>query len=196
MKNLFIPKSHKQFKAVKTYNGSQLKPLFTYENFRLSEDSIISWIAPCQVQLEHMVDFEDKIENSKIAGDLMLHFIIEIFPANLHFGVSLQRILTALAKDLILITPLEDLQVTREGDDLYVLQNKKTGKLSISIATVSAVATHIHFALNITNSGTPVITACLSDLKINPEKFATALMKTFSNEYKSIMFATKKVKPL
>ena len=80
MKNLFISKSHKQFKAVKIYNGSQLKPLFAYENFKLSEDSIISWVAPCHVQLEHMVDFEDKIENSKIAGDLMLHFIVEVFP--------------------------------------------------------------------------------------------------------------------
>ena len=197
MKNLFISKSHKQFKAVKIYNGSQLKPLFTYENFKISEDSIISWIAPCNVQLEHMVDFEDKIENSKIAGDLMLHFIVEVFPANLHFGVSLQRILTALAKDLILkMTPVKDLQVTREGDDLYVLQNKKTGKLSISIATVSVVATHIHFALNITNSGTPVATACLNDLKINPEKFGVSLMKAFIKEYKSIVFATKKVKPL
>ena len=197
MKNLFISKSHKQFKAVKIYNGSQLKPLFAYENFKLSEDSIISWVAPCHVQLEHMVDFEDKIENSKIAGDLMLHFIVEVFPANLYFGVSLQRILTALAKDLILkMTPLKDLQITREGDDLYVLQNKKTGKLSISIATVSAVATHIHFALNILNSGTPVATACLNDLKINSEKFATSLMKAFSKEYRSIAFATKKVKPL
>ena len=37
MKNLFIPKNHKQYKAVKNYNGSQLKPLFAYENFKLSE---------------------------------------------------------------------------------------------------------------------------------------------------------------
>ena len=187
-----------KFLSKKTnYDGSQLKPLYSYVHHQLHGDSIVAFVGACNVTPEHMVDAEDFVVNAKIASDRMLHFIVEIFPANLHFGVSLQRILTALAKDLILkITPLEDLQVTREGDDLYVLQNKKTGKLSISIATVSAVATHIHFALNITNSGTPVITACLSDLKINPEKFATALMKTFSNEYKSIMFATKKVKPL
>ncbi len=197
MKSLFIPKNHKQSKVLKIYNGSQLRPLFAYENFKLSEDSIISWVSPCNVQIEHMVDYEDKIENSKIAGDLMLHFVVETFPANLSFGVSLQRIFAALAKDLIIkLSPQKDLQISRDGDDLYVFKNKKTGKLSISIATVSAVATHVHFALNITNSGTPVQTASLDELKINPEKFSDQLMKAFAEEYKSIVFATKKVKPL
>lgn len=197
MKNLFIPKNHKLFKKVKTYDGSQLRPLFAYENFKISEDSIISWVAPCDVRLEHMVDYEDKIENSKIAGDQMLHFIVEIFPANLPFGISLQRILTALAKDLILnMSPNSSLQIFRDGDDLYIGANKSKAKLSISIATVSAVATHIHFALNVTNAGTPVKTACLTDLKINTEKFSIALMEDFVKEYKSILFASKKVKPL
>ena len=197
MKSLFIAKNHKNFKILKSYNGSQLKPLFAYENFKITEDSIISWISPCDIDIDHMVDYEDKIENSKIKGDLMLHFIIESFPANLSFGVSLQRILASLAKDLIVqMSPLKNLKISREGDDLYVLQNKKSGKLSISIATVSAVATHVHFALNITNSGTPVQTACLEELKIKPEVFSAQLMKNFSKEYSSILFATKKVKPL
>lgn len=197
MKSLFIPKNHKQFKTLKTYNGSQLRPLFAYENFKLAGDSIISWASPCDVHIEHMVDFEDKIENSKIAADSMLHFIIEVFPANLSLGVALQRILAAIAKDLIIkMSPLKDLQINRDGDDLYIMHNKKLGKLSISIATVSAVATHIHFAVNIKNSGTPVQTACLNDLKINPEKFSSQLIKDFIKEYNSIMFATKKVKPL
>lgn len=189
---------NKFFKQQRKYDGSQLTPLFAYQNFKISGDSVVSWIGPCDVTLEHMVDFEDKIAHEKICGDLMLHFIIEVFPANLVFGVSLQRLFAAIALEQIReLSLIKNLKSFREGDDIYVESGQNNiGKLSISIASVSAVSTQIHFAVNIVNAGTPVKTVCLEDLKINPEVFAKKMMTVFSEEYESVIFATQKVKPL
>ncbi|MFN3697479.1 MAG: DUF366 family protein [Pseudobdellovibrio sp.] len=188
----------KFFKQKIKYDGSQLTPLFAYQNFKISGDSIVSWVGPCDVTLEHMVDFEDKIAHEKICGDLMLHFIIEVFPGNLPFGVSLQRLFAALALEQIRdLSPLKKLISFRDGDDIYVETGQNNiGKLSISIASVSAVSTQIHFAINIVNSGTPVKTVCLEELKVDSEQFAKRLMSVFVEEYESILFATQKVKPL
>jgi uncharacterized protein len=183
----------KQFvtsKFLKVYDGSQLRPLFAYEHFGLKGDAIISWISSTNVSLSHMVDYEDKIEEQKICGEKMLHFMIEIFPANLLFGVSLQRLLASIIKDNLL--KQSDEKIIRKGDDLYL----GTGKLSISIASVSAVSTLIHLAINITNKGTPVKTASLEDLKIKPEVLAKNILSAFASEYEDIIWATKKVKPL
>ncbi|MES2803178.1 MAG: DUF366 family protein [Bdellovibrionota bacterium] len=189
MQTLFIstPK-----KALKNYDGSQLRPLFSYENFGLKGNAMISWISPTDVTLAHMVDYEDKIEEQKICGAKMLHFIIEFFPANLSFGVMAQRLLAAMIKDMLSEKADKKNQLTRKGDDIYVGQ----GKLSISIASVSAVSTLVHFAVNITNKGTPVKTASLEDLKIKPEAFAKDVLKAFATEFDDVIWATQKVKPL
>lgn len=189
METLFVttPK-----KSLKVYDGAQLRPLFAYENFGLKGNAMISWISPTDVTLEHMVDFEDKIEEQKICGDKMLHFIIEFFPANLSFGVMAQRLLASIIKDMIAQKAHGSLKLTRKGDDIYV----DSGKLSISIASVSAVSTLVHFAVNITNKGTPVKTASLEDLKVKPEVFAKDVLKAFSSEFEDVIWATQKVKPL
>lgn len=188
MKTLFVSTPSK---TLKKYDGSQLRPLFSYEHFGLKGDAMLSWVAPTDVTLTHMVDYEDKIEESKICGDKMLHFIIEFFPANLSTGVMAQRLLASTIKDLI-STKVPTAKLSRKGDDIYVGQ----GKLSISIASVSAVSTLIHFAVNITNKGTPVKTASLEDLKIKPDIFAKEVLKSFSSEFEDIIWATQKVKPL
>lgn len=181
------------------YDGSQLRPLFAYENFSLLGDSIAAWVGPCDVSLEHMVDLEDKIQNAKICGDEMLHFIVEVFGQNLVAGVALQRLLASQVHMQILgLQPklLNPQNFIREGDDLYNIKNKKKLKLSISIAGQSAVSTMIHFALNIKNSGTPVPTVALKELKISEKKLAEAVMKSFSQEYHSILMASQKALPL
>lgn len=181
-----------KFVKVKKYDGSQLRPLFAYEQFGIKGHNIISWISPTDVDLEHMVDYEDKIKSEKICGDLMLHFLVEFFPAHLLSGVSLQRLLVSLIKDEISKNIKNPIDLIRCGDDLYY----KKGKLSISIASVSAVSTQIHLALNITNQGTPVKTACLNDLKISANQLAKNVMTLFANEFDDILWATQKVKPL
>lgn len=189
MKTLFVAAPKKN---LKNYDGSQLRPLFAYENFGLKGNAMISWISPTDVTLAHMVDYEDKIEEQKICGDKMLHFITEFFPANLSFGVMSQRLLASIVKDMISQTSSKDLKLTRKGDDIYV----GSGKLSISIASVSAVSTLVHFAVNITNKGTPIKTASLDDLKIKPEIFAKDVLKAFASEFEDVIWATQKVKPL
>lgn len=188
MKTLFIDKKI-------TYDGSQLHPLFAYENYKVLGDSIISWIGPCNITLDHMVDLEDKIENAQICGSEMLHFIIEVFGSDLTAAVSLQRLFASITKDLIQHETKLKFNLVREGDDIYLYDHAKR-KLSISIASRSAVSSQIHFAMNIVNEGTPVPTSCLSEFGLDAAALAKKLMNLFNEEYESIMTATKKVIPL
>lgn len=191
MKIKFISKKIK-------YDGSQLKPLFAYENLGVMGNSVISWVGECNVELNHMIDLEDKISHSKICGDEMLHFIIEIFDDSLLSAVCLQRLFASIVRDQIFLADkkLKPLNFIREGDDLYLIKSKKRLKLSISIASKSAVSVQIHFAMNIVNSGTPVPTSCLGDFKIKPSSLAKAVMSAFTKEFDSVIDATQKVRPL
>lgn len=171
------------------YDGSQLKPLYAYTNFKIHGDSIISFIGSCDVTFEHMLDVEDLVENSAIKSDKMLHFIIEFFGPNLLAAVSLQRLFASIVSDILLS---KGVTLVRQGDDLYHGEKK----LSISIATSSVVSSMIHFAVNITNEGTPVKTCSLDDFGIEAKSFSEMTMKNFSVEYKSIVMATQKVKPI
>ena len=172
------------------YDGSQLKSLFTYLNFKVQGDSISSWIGPCDIPNEHMLDGEDLVAEEEIRGGKMLHFIMEKFGQNLYSGVSLQRLMASIAQDLL--EELTSEKIKREGDDLYF----NDGKLSISIATQSPVSTMFHFSVNINNENTPVKTAALEDLGVDPVRFAKELMDRFSAEAASIQVATEKVRPV
>ncbi|MEK6774776.1 MAG: DUF366 family protein [Bdellovibrionota bacterium] len=184
----------KFIKGKMKYDGRQLTPIWAYTKFGLSGDSIVSWIGPCDIKIENMVDAEDQIAGSEIRGDLMLHFIIEIFDRELFSAVSLQRLFASLAKDYLNASSkiLKGNETERSGDDIYW----KKSKLSISIASCSSVSSQIHFAMNIVNTGTPVKTCCLNDFKLKPESVAIDLMHLFEQEYESIRFATQKVHPL
>jgi hypothetical protein len=78
----------------------------------------------------------------------------------------------------------------REGDDLYCGKNK----LSVSIATQSPVNSLIHFAVNVTNEGTPVPTVSLEDLHVAPELLAKEVMSLFCREVETMQIATQKVR--
>ncbi|MGZ3782209.1 MAG: DUF366 family protein, partial [Pseudobdellovibrionaceae bacterium] len=66
----------------------------------------------------------------------------------------------------------------------------------ISIATKSPVSVMVHFAMNITNKGTPVKTLSLQDLKLEPKNVAEDLITLFQKEFESIVMATQKVLPV
>lgn len=178
------------------YDGTQLKSLFAYLDHGVLGDSIVAWIGPCSVSFEHMVDGEDLRDQSEICGSRMVHFIVEKFGASLSETVALQRLLSSIAKDVLLekMGPQPRFSVRRSGDDLYVALSDGEGKLSISIATVSPVSGLIHFAVNVSNQGTPVKTAALEDLRIPGEAFAEAVLRVFSSEMNSVSEATRKVK--
>ena len=78
----------------------------------------------------------------------------------------------------------------RRGDDLYL----GAGKLSVSIATRSAVSSLIHFAVNVTRAGTPVRTSSLADLKVDPAVFARDLLARSAREAASLHEARVKVR--
>lgn len=191
MKTKFIAKTI-------NYDGSQLKPLYSYVNHKLHGDSIVAFIGSCNVEFAEMVDAEDLVAEAQIKSDGMLHFIIEMFNQNLMTAVSQQRLIVAIAQNILNSTSpkLKSTKLRRSGDDLYLDEGKKAKKLSISIASISPVSSMIHFALNTTNKGTPVLTCSLEDLSVKPKVFAEQLLKAYSEEYVSIVEATQKVRPL
>jgi len=172
------------------YDGTQLKHLWAYLNFNILGDSIVAFQGPCDISFDHMVDGEDLNAKAEIRGAHMLHFIIEKFDVSLFAMVAVQRLLSSMAKDLLQEMSAKASQLRREGDDLYLHDQK----LSISIATLSNMSAMIHFAVNITNEGTPVKTLSLTDLEVKPEAFAKKLMDHFSEEIRTIQEATQKVR--
>lgn len=171
------------------YDGSQLRSLYAYMNYKISGDSIVSWSGPCDIPKDKIVDGEDLLENAQICGSHMLHFIVELFHEPLVSAVAFQRLMAAIIQQELVQMGHK---VLRSGDDLYWNE----GKLSISIAAKSPMSSMIHFAINISNEGTPVKTASLEDLKVRPQEFAKVIMKAVCDEREAIQFATVKVKPL
>jgi hypothetical protein len=139
-----------------------------------------------------MVDGEDLLAGATIAGAEMVHFIIEKFHTTLFSAVTLQRLFASICLELLreLAGPNHAALLTRSGDDLFF----SDGKLSISIATLSPVSGLIHFAVNCTNAGTPVKTASLADLGVQPAAFANLAMARLESEVATIEEATVKVR--
>lgn len=174
-----------------TYDGSQLTPLTNYLKHGALGDSIVGWKGKCAVTNEHMIDGEDLRKNAIIAGDEMLHFVIELFHFPLSSAVALQR----LMGEILILKINKHAQrmpgLKRTGDDLY-WQNKK---LNISIATCSQTSSLIHYGVNVTNEGTPVETCALVDFGITDAKaFAEEFMEACKAEVLSLKRAIVKVR--
>ncbi|MEZ0391367.1 MAG: DUF366 family protein [Pseudobdellovibrionaceae bacterium] len=175
------------------YDGTQLRSLYAYLGHQLLGDSAVAWRGACDVSFEHMVDGEDLLDGSLIRGSDMVHFIIEIFDQSLMSGVLLQRLFAGIVRDVLWqLSPLANLEIQRQGDDLYWNQKK----LSISIATQSPVSTMVHFAINVSPEGAPVAAAGLLDLQVDVKKFAEACLQQLQQEYQSMQEATWKVRPV
>lgn len=196
------------------YDGTQLRSLFAYLDHGLLGDSIVAWVGPCNIDFTHMVDGEDLLAKAEIRGSRMVHFIVEKFQATLPEMVALQRLLAAIVKDVVVAkissqstdagagpaaagavaSGVPRFPVRRDGDDVYVTLPSGEGKLSISIATVSPSSGLVHFAVNVSNEGTPVKTASLEDLRFAAREFADLVLAAFAHECASIKDATMKVK--
>ncbi len=184
MQTLFIDKEIK-------YIGSQLAPHWIYKNFHIMGDAIVSFIGECDVELSHMVDIEDVINDEPIYSKLMLSFIEENFNSSLVEMVYKQRLLVTITKELI-EKSYPSVNITRSGDDLYIGDKK----LSVSIATKSITSSLIHFGLNINAEGAPIKAAdLLTDVGVKDVKeFALEIMNTYSKEVKDIKLAASKVR--
>lgn len=173
------------------YDGAQLVSLRNYLKHGLLGDSVVAWIGPCDVTLDHMVDGEDLVAGAEIRGGSMLHFIVEKFDCTLLAAVGLQRLLASIVRDELSASGEIGKGLFRDGDDIYSSDRRK---LSISIATQSPVSSLIHFAVNVSNEGTPVKTLSLGDLKVEPKAFAEKILAKFCSEVDSIVEATHKVR--
>lgn len=170
------------------YDGRQLRSHWIYETFDLRGDAAVAFIGPVEVRDEDLVDLADKKDGLFIAGDSMLHLIVESFGPDLDRAVMFQRMLVTLCREALDGIGVE--KVVRKGDDLFV----DGGKLSVSIATVSGVSSLVHFGINVTTEGTPVKTAALQDLGIEPLAFADRLLTAYADELESMALATSKVR--
>ncbi len=184
METLFIDKEIK-------YTGVQLSPHWIYKNFKIMGNAIVAFIGECEVDLTHMVDIEDVINNEPIYSKKMLNIIEENFNASLVETVYKQRLLVTITKELI-EKNYPQVKIRRSGDDLFV--NDK--KLSVSIATKSITSSLIHFGLNITAEGAPVDAADLvNDVGVTDiKKFATELLSLYKEEIIDINLAATKVR--
>lgn len=174
------------------YNGDALANHWSYKTFGLLGDSVVAFEGPCDVDLNHMVDLEDVLNDDVIYSNNMLHFIIEIFGITLQEGVLIQRLFTSILQDRINTTKGQ-LIARRHGDDLFVNDTKK---LSVSICTISPTSILIHAGLNVDSEGTPVETAGLkSELDIDDiPAFAESCMRTLAQEWQDTQRATCKVR--
>ena len=173
------------------YIGTQLSPHWIYKNFNIMGNAIVSFIGECEVELSHMVDIEDVVNNEPIYSKKMLSFIEENFNSSLVEMVYKQRLLVTITKELI-EQKNPSVKIVRSGDDLFV--NGK--KLSVSIATKSITSSLIHFGLNIDAEGAPVKAADLvSDAGIiDIREFALEIMNTYAQEINDISLAACKVR--
>ncbi len=184
MQTIFVDKKIK-------YTGEQLSPHWIYKNFKIMGNAIIAFVGECEVNLNHMVDIEDVINNEPIYSKQMLNIIEENFNSSLIETVYKQRLLVTITKELI-EKKFPNVNIKRDGDDLFI-NNKK---LSVSIATKSVTSTLIHFGLNIDAEGAPVNAADLvNDVGIKDIKeFANELLLTYKEELNDINLAASKVR--
>lgn len=171
------------------YDGTQLSSLWAFKNFNLQGDSIVAFRGKCDVKLDKMVDMADVLANDNIYSEDMLSFIVEFFDLDLEKTIYKQRMLITIIKEIL----EKQFQITipREGDDLYY----QSGKLTVSIATLSPVSSMIHTGINISSLNTPVKTAGLSDLGITDiEQQATKILAAYKSEIESIQMARCKVR--
>ncbi|MBI2339520.1 MAG: DUF366 family protein [Deltaproteobacteria bacterium] len=169
------------------YDGSQLKSHWIFQTTGLRGEAIVSFIGPCRVDLDKMVDLEDVIQKKTIFSESMLHFLVEHFDADLEKTVLRQRLLVSQIQQ-----ELADCQVAavRKGNDLYL----DHFKLNVSIATASPISTLIHTGINISSRNTPVPTKGLADFDLNPQAFARSVMNRYVEEMEGVKWARCKVR--
>ncbi len=171
-----------------SYDGTQMKSHWIYENFGLAGDAAVAFTGEVKVELDKMIDLIDVSRKESIYSPLMLNFLIEHFNPNLELAIYRQWLFMTLIKEEL---SQFEVNVYRMGDDLYF--NK--AKLSVSVATVSSLSSLIHIGLNIRTEGTPVKTVGLTELGINDiNAFASTIMLKYKRELEHIYEARCKVR--
>jgi len=173
------------------YDGSQLRSGWIAQVAGLSGEAAVAFLGACEVSPEHMVDRVDLEAGATISSPRMVHVIVEHPGLDLDHITTRQRLLMALALE-ILNANLGEALLRREGDDLYL----RDRKLSVSVATVSSTSGLIHAAFNVRGEGAPVAAIGLEELAIAPREFAGRLLAGYAQEIDSAAAAAEKVSPV
>ncbi len=174
-----------------TYTGAQLRSGWIGETAGLDGDAAVAFLGPCDIAPEHMVDTADLEAGAEISSPRMVHIIVEHPGLDLDHVTTRQRLLMAIAGEIInglLGEPL----VERKGDDLYL----RDRKLSVSVATTSPNSGLIHSGFNVHGEGAPVEAIGLGELGLSPCEFAEKLLAAYEQEIESAGEAAGKVKPV
>lgn len=172
------------------YDGSQISSLWAYNSFGVQEDSVVVFRGACDVKIEHMIDLEDRRANESIWSEDMVSFIIEHFDStDLKLIYARQRLFTAIVRESLAGMGV---QTTREGDDLFL----KGKKLTVSIASTSAVSQKIHFGINVSHD----IYGNMKEAGIGEDdqvaSFMQAIGKAYVREFEDIEKDLRKSRPL
>lgn len=178
-------------KVERAYTGVELRPHFLLTELGLRGSAIGAFIGPCQVQTEHLVDWEDRLANDRIEARWMVHFIGEFFGMGLREGVFAQRLLMSLMGE-VANEHLGKTALRRSGDDLFAGDRK----LSVSIVTASPVSLLLHAGINIDPAGAPVAAIGLGELGVLPETWVPEVLRRFAEEWEGIHWACAKVRPV
>jgi len=173
------------------YTGAQLRSGWIAEAAGLTGDAAVAFLGPCDVAPEHMVDTVDLEAGARISSPRMVHIIIEHPGLDLIHITVRQRLLIAIAAEII-NTHLGEPLIRRDGDDLYL----RDRKLSVSVATVSVTSGLIHAGFNVRGEGAPVPAIGLEELGLDARSFAERLLAAYSDELSGIAAAASKVRPV
>ena len=171
------------------YTGAQLRSGWIQETTGLEGDAAVAFLGPCEVAREHMVDRADLEAGAEIRSPNMLHMIVEHSGLGLGHITDRQRLLIALAGEII-NAHLGEALIRRDGDDLYLGDRK----LSVSVATTSPESGLIHAGFNVRGEGAPVPAIGVEELGMEPREFAKKLLAAYADEIESARKASLKVK--
>lgn len=152
-------------------------------------DCLVAFCGKADVALDHMVDLEDVKKEALIYSPRMLHFLGEWFFDSLELGICLQHLLMCEVYESLLERGIKAL--CRRGNDIYFQERK----LSVSIATRSALSVLVHAGINIETHGTPIPTAGLSEMIIDPHRFGGEILERFLADFSVWKRARVKVLP-
>ncbi|HYC78916.1 MAG TPA: DUF366 family protein [Planctomycetota bacterium] len=174
------------FEPRQDYDGTQLRPHFLRKRFGVTGDAAVAFRGRCDVRGDALLDLADREAGAFIVSADMVHVIVERFEVDLVRGVLVQRLLAARCADRV--RAATGRAVERRGDDVYV----DGRKLNVSLATVSATSTLIHFGVNVDPAGAPVPAVGLAELKVDPAAFAEGLLDDLDRELEGVAEAASK----
>ncbi len=175
------------------YTGPELSPHFILSRFKVEGSCLAAFHGPCMVKTDHLVDWEDRLQNDHIKAKKMIHFLGEFFGITLREGVWIQRLIVSQVLNYLVS---QGVKAKRDGDDIFIEENGAQKKLTVSIVTASAVSVLLHLGVNIDSTGAPVEAIGLKDTKIDPKQLTQYVLTWFSTEFESVERATVKVRPV